>query len=102
MRVLFAAAELTPVARVGGLAEASAGLVRALRAAGVDVDLVLPDYDAVRLADERERPVHVPGWVGDAEVRSGSVGAVTCLSGLPPGVGPRSRARAYRSPVGAL
>ena len=31
MRVLFATAELSPLARVGGLAEASAGLVRALR-----------------------------------------------------------------------
>ena len=43
MRILFATAELVPLTRVGGLGEASAGLVRVLRALGHDVDVVLPE-----------------------------------------------------------
>ena len=38
MRVLFATAELAPIAAVGGLAQAAAGLVAELRRQGVDVD----------------------------------------------------------------
>ena len=52
MKVLFAAAELAPVARVGGLAEAVGGLVRALRRQGTTVDVVLPDYGGVALDSE--------------------------------------------------
>lgn len=52
MKVLFATAELTPVARVGGLAEAAAGLVKALRSEGLEIDLVLPDYGGVELANQ--------------------------------------------------
>ena len=40
MRVVFATAELAPVATVGGLAAAAAGLGAELRRLGVDVDLV--------------------------------------------------------------
>ncbi len=71
MKVLFASAELAPVARVGGLAEAASGLVRALRHAGVDVDVVVPDYGGVELADEVQGTVPVPGWVGEARIRRG-------------------------------
>ena len=71
MRVLFATAELTPVARVGGLAEAAAGLVGALRAAGVHVDVVLPDYGDVELEGQTETAIDVPWWVGEARVRRG-------------------------------
>lgn len=71
MKVLFAAAEFAPVARVGGLAEAAAGLVRALRAAGVGVDVVLPDYGDTPLADQHEVAIEVPAWVGDVRVRRG-------------------------------
>ena len=52
MKVLFATAELTPVVRVGGLAEAAAGLVNALRAAGIEVEVVLPDYGGIERADQ--------------------------------------------------
>ena len=69
MKVLFASAELAPLARVGGLAEAAAGLVVALRAAGVSVDLVLPDYFEVAMEDERPRHLSVPGWVGPVSAR---------------------------------
>ncbi|MDJ0953182.1 MAG: glycogen synthase [Acidimicrobiia bacterium] len=76
MKVLFASAELTPLARVGGLAEAAAGLVVALRDAGVTVDLVLPDYGEVEMSNERPRHVSVPAWVGTASARRGEVEGV--------------------------
>ncbi len=72
MRILFATAELSPVARVGGLAEASAGLVRALRATGVDVDVLLPDYDGFPLADEQVSELAIDAWAGGtARLRRG-------------------------------
>lgn len=67
LRVLFATAELAPLVRVGGLAEAAGGLVVALRRAGVIVDLVVPDYGGPQspiLGDERREPVDLPAWVG--------------------------------------
>ena len=54
MKVLFATAELTPVVRVGGLAEAAGGLVTALRDAGIEVQVVLPDYGGIELTDQIE------------------------------------------------
>jgi len=71
LRVLFATAELSPIARVGGLAEAAAGLTAALDRAGVDVEVVLPDYDGRALADETVEELAVPAWVGGARARSG-------------------------------
>lgn len=71
MKILFATAELAPVARVGGLAEAASGLVRALRAAGVDVQVVLPDYDDVDLADETRVEIRLADWAGTARIRTG-------------------------------
>ncbi len=76
MKVLFATAELTPLARVGGLAEAAAGLVVALRAAGVTVDLVMPDYYEVEMKNERPRDVVVPDWAQPASARRGIVAGV--------------------------
>ena len=66
MRVLFATAELAPVATVGGLAQAAAGLVGELRrpaagGAGIDVDVVMPDYGGIELANETMTPLDVPG-----------------------------------------
>ena len=72
MRILFASAEYAPLARVGGLAEAAAGLVRALRADGVEVEVVLPDYFATPLRDEISVDLDVPEWVGTARARSGT------------------------------
>lgn len=71
MRVLFATAELAPLVRVGGLAEAASGLVRALREAGVDVRVVLPDYGGITLRGAVEIEVDPPWWVGDVRVRRG-------------------------------
>ena len=71
MRVVFATAELSPVATVGGLAAAAAGLGAELRRAGVDVDLVMPDYGDVDLVDETMIELEVPAWVGAATIRMG-------------------------------
>jgi starch synthase len=82
MRVLFASAEMAPLARVGGLAEAASGLVAALRAADVAVDLILPDYSKTSLRGEQERPLTVPGWAQPAVARRGNapgVGNVTLV-----------------------
>ncbi len=72
VRVLFATAELAPLVTVGGLAEASSGLVRALRAEGVDVEVVIPDYFSLPLANEVVRDIGVPSWAGPASVRTGT------------------------------
>lgn len=71
MRVLFATAELAPVAVVGGLAQAAAGLTAELRRQGIDVDVVMPDYTGIELAGERTRTIEVPDWAGPASVRTG-------------------------------
>ena len=82
MKVLFATAELAPLARVGGLAAAAAGLVEALRDLGVDVEVVLPDYFATPLEDETTVELDVPEWAGPAVARRGvaeGAGAVTLV-----------------------
>lgn len=72
MRVVFASAEAAPIARVGGLAEASAGLIRSLRTIDdVELVVVLPDYGDAVLDSETTAPLEVPEWVGEATVRTG-------------------------------
>ncbi len=98
MRVLFATAELSPIATVGGLAAAAAGLGSELRRSGVEVDLVLPDYGGIALVDETSFELDVPEWVGAAVVRRGryqGVGALTLVS--VPGM---ARAHPYLRPDG--
>lgn len=72
MRVLFATAEFTPLARVGGLALATAGLVNALRRSGVDVTIVLPDYGDVDLVDETSWELRLPTMTGPTRARRGT------------------------------
>jgi starch synthase len=83
MRVLFASAEFAPLVRVGGLAEATSGLVHQLRSDGVDVEVVIPDYFDTPLADEASVLLDVPDWAGPAVARSGvseQAGPVTLIS----------------------
>ncbi len=47
LRVLFAAAEVTPIAKVGGLADVVGALPIALRRLGLDVRIVLPRYEQI-------------------------------------------------------
>jgi starch synthase len=69
---LYATAELAPLAAVGGLAAAAAGLSRELRAEGVEIDLVMPDYGGVKLAGEWSFELDdVPAWAAPASVRVG-------------------------------
>ncbi len=76
MRVLFASAELAPLARVGGLAEAASGLVRALRDTEVDIIPVLPDYTGTHLADESSWDLPMPPWAGPTRARRGQADGV--------------------------
>jgi len=71
---MFATAELSPLCRVGGLADASAGLVAAMRRHGVDVEVVIPDHGgSPGLVVDFEEPLDVPDWAGPAIVRYGTV-----------------------------
>lgn len=82
MRVLFAAAEFVPLVSVGGLAEAAAGLVRALRSMDIDVEVVLPDYSTTRLERETVEDLDVPHWAAPATARNGhleGIGRVTLV-----------------------
>jgi starch synthase len=99
MRVLFATAELSPLVSVGGLAEASAGLVLELRAQGIDVEVVLPDYLGTPLRDEETFGLDVPAWAGPASARRGTFegfGEVTLVD-----VGGIRRANPYVDEHGA-
>jgi starch synthase len=73
MRVLFAAAELAPLVRVGGLGEVAGGLTKSLRAAGAHVDMLLPDYFGTELVDEFSHTLDVPDWVGACSARTGEL-----------------------------
>ncbi len=82
MKVLLASAELAPLVRVGGLAEAVGGLVAALRAAAIDVTVLLPDYGGTSLRSEARRSLNVPSWAGPMWARTGvhpDVGSVTLI-----------------------
>jgi len=83
VKVLFATAEFAPLARVGGLAAAAAGLVAELRRQGVDVQVVLPDYFETPLKKETVRRLDVPEWAGPATARTGiaaGVGEITLIN----------------------
>lgn len=69
--ILFATAELRPLVSAGGLGEASAGLVAALRAAGTDVTIALPDYFGWELSSSTKKTLDVEEWASPASVRVG-------------------------------
>jgi starch synthase len=71
VKILFATAELSPLAAVGGLAQAAAGLVRELRAQGVEVEVALPDYTGLELEGEERVELDVPAWAAPASARRG-------------------------------
>lgn len=99
MRVTFATAEFAPLARVGGLAAASAGFVGELRRQGADVQVVLPDYGGTELRDESTLTLPVPAWAGPATARSGhlaGVGEITLVDA--PGI---RRSHPYLQPDGS-
>jgi len=72
LKMVFAAAEAAPIARVGGLAEAAAGLIRSLRTRpDIEVVVVLPDYGDVHLENERSSELTLPEWASPGSVRTG-------------------------------
>lgn len=73
VKVVFASAEAAPLARVGGLAEAAAGLIRSLRSTeDVELIVVLPDYGDAVLESETIESLDLPEWVGEASIRTGT------------------------------
>jgi len=69
-RVLFATAEYDSVVKVGGLGEASRGLVHGVRQLGIDVQVVVPDYGNLPVMPlGGEVALAVPEWAGQAGAR---------------------------------
>lgn len=83
-RILFATAEYAPMVKVGGLSEASSGLVGCLRSMGLDVEVVMPDYGLIELDDLTETTqVHSDEWIRPMTVRRGwsaDAGPLTLIS----------------------
>lgn len=65
MRVLFVSAEVSPFAKVGGLADVALALPRALAELGVEVAVVMPKYRGVEEKVELTEAVHFPVSVGE-------------------------------------
>ena len=83
IKVLFATSEIRPLVSAGGLGEAASGLVAALRAAGADVTVALPDYQSWPLTSPSELALDVPDWAAPSLARVGehpSVGKVAFFS----------------------
>ena len=71
-QILFATAEYAPYVKVGGLSEASSGLVGCLRSMGTEVDVVMPDYGLIELDDVEERQLDgMPSWAPPVTIRRG-------------------------------
>ncbi|MEO5657855.1 MAG: glycogen synthase GlgA [Nitrospiria bacterium] len=70
LKILFAASEVTPFSKTGGLADVAAALPRALAGLGHDVRLVTPRYRefAGPVEPLTEFPVDTPGGTGTARV----------------------------------
>lgn len=54
MHIIHIAAELAPIAKVGGLADVVLGLCRELSWKGHDVDIIIPKYDCINNEDIRD------------------------------------------------
>ena len=83
MRVLFAVVEMSPLAKVGGLADVAGSLPKALVRAGHDVRVMLPLHAGIPTADYgfarvlADVPVETPRGPERASVWQGMVGGIT-------------------------
>lgn len=71
LRVLFAAAEVFPLVKTGGLADAAACLPFALRERGIDARVIVPGYRAVRAQAQPARVLSelaIPGVAAPVRV----------------------------------
>jgi len=87
MRVLFAVAELAPFIKVGGLADAASGLVRALTELDVSVEVAIPAYRDLPIEQTEALRLRVPTWAAPATASIGRLGrfgsvAVIYTSGI--------------------
>ena len=64
MKVLFAASEIAPWVKTGGLGDVAGVLPGALGAAGVDVRVLVPAYPALKAAFPHAREVARAHWLG--------------------------------------
>ncbi|MDD2421528.1 MAG: glycogen synthase GlgA [Heliobacteriaceae bacterium] len=69
LKVLYAATEVTPLAKTGGLADVAGSLPRALRALGLDIRIVLPRYKNIPGTYVTDFPVRLHGRWETAIVR---------------------------------
>lgn len=70
LQLLFASAEIYPLAKTGGLADVSAALPQALRELGVDVRLCMPGYPAAldKVKRKSNGPTVADGIGGEAQL----------------------------------
>lgn len=64
MKVLFAASEIAPWVKTGGLGDVAGALPAALRQQGLDVRVLVPAYPALKAAFPHAKEVARPHWLG--------------------------------------